>query len=482
LRECRNFFQSASFGCDSLDARGKAVKSIAVTENSPRLNPASSPKKVETILWIRSRFLKIFLLLPLAVVSLAVAWQNSAKYEGKDFYQFWAVGQSLGKPGLDIYDNDTRGRLGKEFLEKAKQSGDTNLVAVAQYRGWLQTYSTPFLYATFRIFSTGNYNLDLRNYRLAMLAALTLAIFIFCRRMNYPWAMAVVILAVLCIWFDPLASDLYVGNVNCLQLGALAIYLLVVTKMRQRFRDFVGGAILGLLLAFKPNLVFVVVVLVAHWIISGDFRRLWLHAFGGMVATALAIFFAAAIFHNFQCWSEWLSALRTLSNKNVISIQNGNCSPVEIIYEQFHINLALPFAIVFALFIIWRLWNRRHALPRAAINESAEVFVLAMGCLLTVIASRLTWFHYYVLTIPAFIFLLQSPGVGIRRTQFALRQMPLILAFIALTPVPGLIVFLNTNCQAALAACAALLLFLALTFQRNIAPMADAAPKPSAGK
>ncbi|HXE42076.1 MAG TPA: hypothetical protein VN516_03540, partial [Candidatus Baltobacteraceae bacterium] len=75
------------------------------------------------------------------------------------------------------------------------------------------------------------------------------------------------------------------------------------------------------------------------------------------------------------------------------------------------------------------------------------------------------WFHYYVLAIPAFVLLLQPllivqrPGIN-----FILRQIPFLLAFVVLTPVPSMLVSLDLNQQAALTAGAALVLFLSLVF------------------
>lgn len=428
-------------------------------ENQPARGTAEKPAR---LLGIRSRLLKTILLSFLAIFSLAVAWKNAQKNEGKDFYQFWAIGQSLTQPGINVYANHTRSRLGAEFLEKAKQSANPDLIAVAHYRSWLQTYSSPFFYSLFRLFSTGNYETDLRNFRLLMLAGLALGIIIFCRLLNYPWAMAIMILAVLCIWFDPLASDLYVGNVNCIQFATLGIYLWTVTRLRWNYRDIAGGAILGLALAFKPNLIFVVIALVAHWLINANWRRLWSQAAGGIIGAILAIFFAAANFHDFRCWNEWLSALRTLSADNVIPVKNGNFSPIEIIYELFHLNLALPLAAIFIGMAVALFWKRRKNVFAKNETAASEAFALAVGCLLVVTASRLAWLHYYVLTIPALLFLLRPAEMEYARSRLLLRKFPLLLALIALTPVPSMIVPLDMNQQGALAAGAALLLFLSL--------------------
>lgn len=413
-----------------------------------------------------SERLKAGLIVLLAVFGLALAWRTSSQSAGKDFYQFWVVGQSLNRPDANIYAGNFCRQTGEEFFQKAKKTGNEQLIAVAKYRRTLQNFSSPFLYAMFRWFSAGHHETDLRNYRILMLAGLVFGIIVISRLLNYSWIMGVGVVAILPVWFNPVASDLYVGNVNCLQLAALAAYLWTVTRMPWRYRDFAGGILLSLMMVFKPNLAFVAVALAVHWVIGGHFRRLRLHALGGVAGAAFAIFSTAASYHSLHCWSDWLSALHTLVNDG-IPVNQGNFSPVQIIYELFHINIELPLVIVLTGLTVALLWNRKLEATEksgdAAPEPSREIFVVALGCLLSIIASRLTWFHYYVLTIPAFLFLFQPPVAGAFDMSFICRQILIILAFISLTPLPAMAGSLFAYQQAVLAASAALLLFLSLT-------------------
>ena len=411
--------------------------------------------------------LKAGLLLLLAVLGLAMAWASSAQSAGKDFYQFWVVGQSLNRPGINIYADETRDRLGGEFLEKAEASANPRLLVVAQYRRVLQTYSTPFLYAVFRVFSTGNYDVDLRNYRLLMLGSLVFGIVVLCRLLNYPWEIAPAVIAVLAIWFDPLASDLFVGNVNCFQFAAIAGYLLAARRAPSRHRFIVGGALLGMAVAFKPNLVFVPGLLAIHWIFRGRIRCLLLHAAGAGAGVAVAVCFSGMSFHNLRCWSEWMSALLAMPN-DIIPVSMGNSSPVALIYESFGLRAAFPFTALLIGSSLVMVWHRRSGATEdngsVAAKEFSDLYAISLGCLLVVIATRLAWFHYYVLAIPAFLFLLQptaSPTSGAR--SVVSRSLP-ILAFACLTPLSSMAPALLSNQQAVLAAGAALLLFISFGF------------------
>lgn len=421
--------------------------------------------------------LKAGILWLLAVAGLVTAWTNASQSAGKDFYQFWVFGQSANRPGINIYANETWDRLGGEFLEKAKQSANPRLLTVAQYRQSLQAYSSPFLYALFRSFSTGNYDVDLRNYRLLMLGSLIFGTMVLCRLLNYSWVVAPGLIAVLSIWFDPLTSDLFVGNINCLQFAALAAYLWIVTRMPWRHRDFAGGVLLSAIVAFKPNLVFVAGVLVFHWLLNGRFRCLLLHAAGAVVGGAGVVLFSAMSFHSLRCWGEWLSALHSLP-ANVILASYGNASPLEIFCESFHLNVAIPLAVILIGLSIVILSSWRHNASgegnTASAAELSDVFAVSLGCLLVIIAARLAWFHYYVLAIPAFLFVLQSTpkAFGASSARLVWSRLLAIVAFACLTPLSSLATPLFADPQAVLAASAALLLFLSLA-------IFPAAPKPA---
>ena len=414
----------------------------------------------------------------LAVAGLVIAWTNASQSAGKDFYQFWVLGQSINRPGINIYSDKTWDQLGKEFLERAKESANPRLLTVAQYRQTLQAYSSPFLYSLFGLFSTGNYDVDLRNYRLLMLGSFIFATVVLCRLLNYSWVVVPGLIAILSIWFDPLTSDLFVGNVNCLQLAALAAYLWTVTRMPWRLRDFAGGALLSAAVAFKPNLMFVAGLLALHWLLSGRIRCLLWHAAGAVAGGVGVVLFSAMSFHSVRCWGEWVSALHSLPD-NVILASYGNSSPLQIICESFHWDVAVPLAVILIGLSIVILRNRRPIPLRndkGAAVELSDEFAVSLGCLLVIIAAPLAWFHYHVLTIPAFLFVLQSTGIPASSARLVLSRSLAVIAFACLTPLSSLAAPWFANSQVVLAACAALLLFSSLAiFPATSKPAAAAA-------
>jgi len=416
------------------------------------------------------------LILLLALFGLSVAWRTSSINSEVDFYQFWVVGQSMNHPGINnVYSDDARESLGTEFLEKAKDSANLGRVAAAEYRKKLETYSSPFLYALFGMFSTGNYEIDIRNYRLLMLAALIFGIGNLCRLLNHSWMTTLGAIAIFTDWFEPVSSDMRVGNVNSLQLAALVAYLRIVTQMPWNYRDILGGAFLGLLMAFKPNLVFVAGVLGVNWMFNGQIRRLWFHAFGFAIGVIAAILFAAASFRSPHCWTDWISALHSMPGQ-IITVDRGNFSAAQFLDGLFGQNTAILLAVIFSGLTIALFWSREQNAPCekeavTAAEEFPEVFAVSIGCLLIVLTTRLAWLHYYVLTIPAFLFLLRTVGVPSFGIRFILRQILSASALVALAPAPlaCLGIPLSIHTQGVLAVYAALFLFFALAiFPRRV--------------
>lgn len=412
----------------------------------------------------------------LALFSLSIAWHNSSLNSEVDFYQFWAVGQSTGHPNIiNIYSDEARESLGAEFLEKAKASTNPGQLVVAEYRKKLETYSSPFLYALFGLFSTGDYEIDFRNYRLLMLAALLFGVGSLCRLLRYTWITTLAAIAIFTAWFQPVSSDLRVGNVNSLQLAALALYLWVAMKVPWNHREALGGVIIGLLLAFKPNLIFIPAMLGMHWIFSGQFRRLWLHALGGAIGAIAAILFSMASFTNTHCWADWIYALRLMPDE-IITVDLGNFSAVQFLNGLLGQNTATLLAITFIGSTIVLSWNRTRGLPgniefMPAREEFPEIFAISIGCLLIVLTMRLAWLHYYELTIPAFLLLLQTQATPVFGLRSILCRMLTTMALTAL--VPMFLVYLgvpvSAQAQGALTVCAAVFLFLALAiFPRHV--------------
>jgi hypothetical protein len=422
------------------------------------------------------------LLFLLAVFGLTLVWRAANTAAGIDFYQFWVVGQALRRSAVaDVYSDAERSRLGAEFLEKARATGNPRQIAVAEFRQNLQTYSSPFLYAVFGLGSTGNYETDLCNYRVLLLACLVLGVVALCRLLNHSLNLTLGAVAIFSAWFDPFASDLRMGNVNTVQFALLAAYLWVVARRRWRGQDILGGAIIGLTVAFKPNLVLIAAVLAADCLLNRQYRRLGLQAAGAAAGGLLAVVVAAAGFGTPRCWTRWLSALRSLPDE-VILVKNGNYAPGAMLGESVGANVGIALAVLFGGLVVVGLWMKKQGMFRSnetgsTMDSFSQVQTVAAGCLLVILIPRLAWLHYYVLAIPAFLVLLGRGGDLPFAGRPLLRQLLLVLAFLGLATDPffNLGLRLTTYQQGTMAVCATLILFALTIFpqRRRLDPGRD---------
>lgn len=378
----------------------------------------------------------------LALLALTSAWELGWRDPGMDAYQFWAVGQALHAPGTaHVYSDADRARIGAEFLERAKRSGKAWFAGVAEHRKVLETYSTPFLYTVFSVLSTGDYETDLGNDRLLLLASLAAGVLALARLANHSWPVALGAVAVFAFWFSPFTSDLRVGNVNAFQLAGIALYVWLVSRTRWRGRDVAGGALLALLMTFKPNLVFVPLVLVLGWIFTRQFRRIADHAAGGILGAIFAVATSAAAFGSLGAWTEWVNALRGLPDA-IITVDLGNYAPARLLSDAVGFDPAPLLVVAGTGAVAWALWRRSRAArsggPQAAPGSREmpeELPLVAIGALLTVLTPRLAWLHYFLLTVPALL-VLSRPNESLSSRAAWTRWILLSLAVVGLSVEP----------------------------------------------
>jgi len=416
---------------------------------------------------------ELILFLMLAMFGLSAAWGAAATAGGVDFYQFWVVGQVLHRSVVtDVYSDNARSRLGAEFFEQAMRTANPHQRVAAEYRQNLKTYSSPFFYSVFELFSTGNYETDLRNYRVLMLACLVFSVAVLCRLLHHSLSTTLGAVAVFSAWFEPFSSDMRVGNVNSIQLAMLAAYLWVAARMRWRHRDIWGGALLGLAVAFKPNLVIVAAVLVVDWLLNGQFRRVWFHATGAAVGRGIAFLVATACFGTPRCWINWLAATQSLLDE-IMPVDYGNFAPARILGEAVGADITVPLAVIFGSLAVAGLWLKRPGASSGngtapASDTCLLVPVVSLACLLVALMPRLVWLHYYMLTIPSLLVLLCP-----MRTNSLLRPFLAIPAFLclALSPIINIGISLTPHLQGALMVFATFILFVLTVFPHRVSPL-----------
>lgn len=377
------------------------------------------------------------LLLILAVSSLSQAFRASLPASGIDYYQFWAVGRAIAQnEATDIYSKHGRTALGMRFFVESRSSRSPLHRAVAEQRLVLETTATPFLYSVFGAFSTADYAANLRNFRAALVICFAFGVVGFGRILSLGATNTLLALVLLCSSFEPLFSDLRVGNVGCLQLFGVAVYAILRSQPRTPHRFLVAGLLMGLLVAFKPNLVFAAVIALFASFRGREYRALVLESTGLAAGAAFAVTYSALQIGSFEVWLDWLNALRNVPDQN-ITTEFGNYSLVFAMrtWARDLAPLALMLTVAAAGALGWwaRATRSTPTTRRAPVGHRMRApWWLAVGCLTVVLLPRLAWLHYFVLVVPAMLVALRNLLQPLSRPRAPLRYALTISAWVGL--------------------------------------------------
>jgi len=367
-----------------------------------------------------------------------------APMPGYDFYQFWMVARAEAEGGLaNPYSDEARVQLVEAGKRKAAANpSSTRLAGAVEYRSQIETFSTPFLYLVAGAFSSARYDASFERFALFRLLCLLVGVAALCRLAGCgPWLGGLWLLATL--WLsEPARSDARVGNVNALQLAALAGYL-GLARAPSDARQAAAGAALGLLVAFKPTLGLVAVFLAVDWAVRGDWRRLALQGSAAAVAALAAIVASSVYFGSARAWLDWLAALPELERVANVSVENGNFSLARLASE---LGLPVPSAAILAALALayagcaWL--GARAATPRE--RDTRDLLLVGLACAATVVGEQLAWLHYFLLVVPLAIYLFHR-----LRTPAALAAAGIASLLVLGTPVRALAPELATHLQAA---------------------------------
>lgn len=436
-----------------------------------------------------------FLLAAYAIVS---AWDFSGRPACIDYYQFWVVGRAVrAKETPDVYSPSERKRLGETYWQRAVAAESERLrdappsssdpskraspppskrLQAANQRRELETFSTPWFYTLFGALSLADYDASQDVFQRASLLAYVAAILILARILGFSGVAAGLWIAALLQLFNPFVDDTFAGNVNRLQLFALALYLAIAggwkpARGSSALRDLLGGVLLGATLAFKPNLVAIAGVLGVGWLVAGETRRVLATAVGLALGAAAAVGISVGFFGSLEPWAAWISdlpRLLTAGSPSAGGAAEGNYALARLLRDQSGISLgaALPaglLALVAAALVAARV---RRTPPAAASTTPAapatpaarDVLLLGLGACVSLLGSELAWQHYFVVAVPLAMFLLRPAEAPAR--PFAIALALLALAMLSLQTVGKLLDLHQPAAGAGVMSCGALVLFL----------------------
>ena len=356
-----------------------ATKAVAVPAT-----PNSKPRE--------GRRLAALAVLALAVLAALYAifatWRQNERAAGLDFYIYFVNAQLPGRADVpNIYDRDVQFRLGEEYFERAQRSDSELRKYDAGRRRWIDSVSSPFLYTSLRWLSR-DYERALTQYHALVLFAFVAGFVMIARRVRLSWAATSFLLAATLLWYRGFEADIRVGNVNSLQLLALGVAVWSPPLL--------AGAMLGMLVAFKPNLVIAVALLLFSRIAARAWPRLRLEVIGGVAGVFAAIVAAAVNYGSFAVWMQWVSAangffhrLQTRAERNVAPFL------LHDITFNYIVTLILTVLVCIA---IWR---------RKVVDD---LLVIGIAIVIYLIAAPVVWLHYMVLALPLALALMPSGG------------------------------------------------------------------------
>ncbi len=330
-----------------------------------------------------------------ALYAVVVTWKQNEQAAGLDFYIYFVGAQIAGRADVDnIYSAETQERVGEEYYERAQRSGSELRKYDATRRRRLDNVSSPFLYTTLRWVSR-DYDRALRQYHALVLCAFVAGVILLARRVKVSWAATLLLLAVLLLWFRGFEADLRVGNVNSLQLLAIGVALWCPPLL--------AGVVLGMLIAFKPNLLLVALLLGVSRIATRDWPRLRRELAGGAIGVSIAFVAAAINYGSPRVWLQWMTAasefiqrLQTRTERNV--------APALELLQQY--GTAWSYAITLILVAIACIAIARR-------RKADDALVAGVAIVIYLLAAPVVWLHYMLLALPLAIALLRWRATAI---------------------------------------------------------------------
>jgi hypothetical protein len=345
-----------------------------------------------------------------AMLIAVACWHASLKFQSDsplDYYQFWVAGQAATSMEIDtVYSASDRRIINRAFRDRARMSGSRIFIGSARSWRRLELAGTPFLYSVFYLASSGDFEVDYRNFRLASLSAFAAGIISLGILLKFPlWAvLGFLILSTHLFW--PFHTDIRFANVNQIQLGLLVLFLSLLRKNSALLLS-LSGFLLGLMLCFKPNLAPVLMLLSLYWVLQRQQRRLSLFWIGIVAAGLVGLLLPAFLFGSKCSWLDWQSHYPSMLYADYY-LGGGFLGKLIgtksiAIYTGFGIFLS-------SLLAGFAVWVRQRARAGAESNAWMDEWtVVFWGMALYFLSGPVLHSHYFVLMLP-WVMLSLRPG------------------------------------------------------------------------
>jgi hypothetical protein len=215
----------------------------------------------------------------------------------------------------NIYSLSDRIKIGHQFQNIAQQSASDLFKKGAKTREILEPGGTAFLYAVFYLASAGSYDFDYKIFRLSSLVLYIGSIVALAIILKFPIRGLALVTIFFTQSFWPFQIDAEFGNVGQLQAGCLILFLLC-QKMNGCFYYFMGGLVIGLLVLFKPTLIFCILLLSIFWYMEGKLKKLSVEFAGIGTALAIGSILPRLLFDHTCTWQSWYESYPSILYTN----------------------------------------------------------------------------------------------------------------------------------------------------------------------
>lgn len=314
-----------------------------------------------------------------AIYAVLTVWRQNERAAGLDFYIYYVNAQLQSRSDVEnIYDRDTQARIGEEYFERAQQSGSEIRRYDAQRRRFIDSVSSPFLYTTLRWVSR-DYERALTQYHVLVLGSFIGGFLLIARRVRLSWAAALFLLAGMLLWYRGFEADLRVGNVNSIQLLMLGGALWSPPLL--------AGVLTGLLVAFKPNLLLVPLLLALARVAAKEWGRLKLEVTGGALGGAIAFLAATVSYGTPHVWLQWVARANEFYHRLPTRMER-NVTPALALFHEHGAWPSHVLALLLTLAVAVAIWRSKR---------TDDVLVVGAAILIYLLSATVVWLHYMVL-------------------------------------------------------------------------------------
>lgn len=352
----------------------------------------------------------------LLIHSALFAWQYATHTPMVDFFIFWCVPHTLSiKPVADIYSEQARRDMGSEMAAEAELPSAPETQRQATYanmqdslhNGRVDSRGSPLLYTLIGLLSSGDYETDQKRFAVASGLCLAMSVVMLCHLLRFSVVSTILVLAFLAADFSPVVSDMGVGNLNEIQLFAVALFILFAGRSRY----LAAGIAIGMATMIKPTTLIVLALAVIVGLADRDYRRLLRLLTGVGVAAAGSIAVSGLYFANPRMWIGFIKSLSGTVGDGSYPLEKGNYGLAKLLFGGTGPGPAIILIVLLAAFS-WLVFSTRRKAPAVEPAVTNAFAAAGVGCALMLLSSPLAWVHYYVLLIPLSLFVIQPAPDG----------------------------------------------------------------------